>query len=141
MLKLVDWLEFMACADRFGNFRQKDSGALIFSSAGTLNRWTRIQMACSPVRLNVLNVVGNLRLVDWLEVYGLCNGLGNFRQKDSGALIFSSAGTLNRRKSIQMACSPVRVMSRSIHSGLCRSAQELSAKRSLHGLAGGSWVE
>ncbi len=81
MLKLVDWLEFMACADRFGNFRQKDSGALIFSSAGTLNRWTRIQMACSPVRLNVLNVVGNLRLVDWLEFMACVMGLGTFGKK------------------------------------------------------------
>ncbi len=59
---IVNWLEFMACVDGLGNFRQKDSGALIFSSAGTLNRWTRIQMACSPVR--VINVkVDSLRLV------------------------------------------------------------------------------
>ena len=73
MLKLVDWLEFMACADRFGNFRQKDSGALIFSSAGTLNRWTRIQMACSPVR--VINVkVDSLRLV-------YLDRLKNYRQR------------------------------------------------------------
>ena len=84
--------------------------------------------ACSSGTFSSLE--SGLLSIDW-----------NFRQKYSGALFFSSAGTLNRRKSIQMACSPVRVMSRSIHSGLCRSAQELSAKRSLHGLAGGSWVE
>ena len=92
-------------------------------------------------KINCLECCGQFKACRLAWVHGLCNGLGNFRQKDSGALIFSSAGTLNRRKSIQMACSPVRVMSRSIHSGLCRSAQELSAKRSLHGLAGGSWVE
>ena len=42
---IVNWLEFMACVDGLGNCRQKDSGALIFSSAGTLNRWNSIQMA------------------------------------------------------------------------------------------------
>ena len=40
---MVDSLT-QASVDRLGNFRQKDSGALIFSSAGTLNRWMSIQM-------------------------------------------------------------------------------------------------
>jgi hypothetical protein len=38
-------------------------------------------MACSPVRLNVLNVVGNLRLVDWLEFMACVMGLGTFGKK------------------------------------------------------------
>ncbi len=68
MLKLVDWLEFMACADRFGNFRQKYSGALIFSSAGTLNRWKSkfwlaVHLACIVVRVKGLQCGKSRRLL------------------------------------------------------------------------------
>ena len=81
-----------ACVDRLGNYRQKDSDALIFSSAGTLNRWNSID----GLKSGMSKCCGQ-------STQACVDRLGNYRQKDSNALIFSSAGTLNRWNSIQMA--------------------------------------